>query len=298
MEFNVLLYRTKWQTTLSALSCSEAQVEAESLVLVQTDVLGLASLEPRPQHQLFVPLVFLFFSFLPLSYICNTTINPINIPQSNFRAFNIKPPCLAQDPTLSACPNFTSEGFHLFHDTYSATNNISPEEAIAALTDAWKLNNEVQRAAWSLPVLAGSTVTPWPFWGSLTWPSVRPHPTRSQASLTTCQAEWVLNLIQCNYCSNLWNDENTNISSNNLEPTTGSCSSFDIQWWSDVPRCSIPLSWPIGHLCNDTEVSSRIWRYGEVGLCNKEVFHEFVHANLVLQVHDTLLSFALKSLII
>ena len=62
------------------------------------------------------------------------------------------PPHLAQDPALSTCPNFTSEGFCLFHDSYSATNNISPKEAIAALTNAWKLDNEVQRAAWALQV--------------------------------------------------------------------------------------------------------------------------------------------------
>ena len=43
---------------------------------------------------------------------------------------------------------------------------------------------------------------------------------------------------------------------------------------------------------------AEFWRYGEAGLRNEEVFLKFVHVNPVLQVHDTLLSFALKSLII
>ena len=60
------------------------------------------------------------------------------------------PPQLAQDPTLTQCPDFSSESYRLVREAYWAAHTISNEDAITELVCAWTDGNEAQKQAWVL----------------------------------------------------------------------------------------------------------------------------------------------------
>ena len=57
-------------------------------------------------------------------------------------------PRITLDPTLEVCPEFGGDGYAPFRNAFIAASNVTPEQAIQQLIDAWEAGRAERQALW------------------------------------------------------------------------------------------------------------------------------------------------------